>query len=79
MELIKLKKSDLSITPLAFGAWAIGGWIWGGGITCVLAGARNPEQIIENAGAMSFTLTEDEMNFISGELAELNLETSPKT
>lgn len=30
MEFIKLKKSDLKISPIAFGAWAIGGWMWGG-------------------------------------------------
>jgi aryl-alcohol dehydrogenase-like predicted oxidoreductase len=26
----KLGKSDLHITPIVFGAWAIGGWMWGG-------------------------------------------------
>lgn len=26
----KLGNSDLMITPIAFGAWAIGGWMWGG-------------------------------------------------
>lgn len=26
----KLGKSDIVVTPLAFGAWAIGGWMWGG-------------------------------------------------
>ena len=30
MELIKLKKTDIEISPIAFGAWAIGGWMWGG-------------------------------------------------
>lgn len=30
MELRKLGKSDVKVTPLAFGAWAIGGWMWGG-------------------------------------------------
>jgi aryl-alcohol dehydrogenase-like predicted oxidoreductase len=30
MELRKLGKSDVSVTPMAFGAWAIGGWMWGG-------------------------------------------------
>lgn len=22
--------SDVKVTPMAFGAWAIGGWMWGG-------------------------------------------------
>ena len=30
MEKVTLGKSDLKVTPIAFGAWAIGGWMWGG-------------------------------------------------
>jgi aryl-alcohol dehydrogenase-like predicted oxidoreductase len=30
MELRKLGNSSVNVTPLAFGAWAIGGWLWGG-------------------------------------------------
>lgn len=30
MELRKLGKSEVTVTPMAFGAWAIGGWMWGG-------------------------------------------------
>jgi aryl-alcohol dehydrogenase-like predicted oxidoreductase len=30
MQLKQLGKSTVKITPLAFGAWAIGGWLWGG-------------------------------------------------
>ncbi|HEC42807.1 MAG TPA: aldo/keto reductase [Bacteroides sp.] len=30
MALIKLGNTDLEITEIAFGAWAIGGWMWGG-------------------------------------------------
>lgn len=30
MELKTLGKSDIKVTPIAFGAWAIGGWMWGG-------------------------------------------------
>lgn len=30
MELKNLGNSDVKVTPLAFGAWAIGGWMWGG-------------------------------------------------
>jgi aryl-alcohol dehydrogenase-like predicted oxidoreductase len=30
MEYRTLGKSSVKVTPLAFGAWAIGGWMWGG-------------------------------------------------
>jgi aryl-alcohol dehydrogenase-like predicted oxidoreductase len=30
MEYRKLGNSDVKVTPIAFGAWAIGGWMWGG-------------------------------------------------
>jgi len=30
MRLVPLGKSDVRITPIAFGAWAAGGWMWGG-------------------------------------------------
>ncbi|MFN8207720.1 MAG: aldo/keto reductase [Bacteroidales bacterium] len=30
MEYKQLGTSDLRVTPIAFGAWAIGGWMWGG-------------------------------------------------
>lgn len=30
MEYKNLGKSDVKVTPIAFGAWAIGGWMWGG-------------------------------------------------
>lgn len=30
MELKKLGNSSVKVTPIAFGAWAIGGWMWGG-------------------------------------------------
>src|SRR5689334_19668615 len=30
MELRRLGQSDVMVTPMAFGAWAIGGWMWGG-------------------------------------------------
>ena len=43
------------------------------GITCVLAGARNPEQVVDNAGATRFSLTEEEVGFINGELDKLEL------
>ncbi len=30
MELRQLGASDVRVTPIIFGAWAIGGWLWGG-------------------------------------------------
>lgn len=30
MELRKLGQSDVLVAPMAFGAWAVGGWMWGG-------------------------------------------------
>lgn len=30
MEYKKLGNSNVKVTPIAFGAWAIGGWMWGG-------------------------------------------------
>ncbi len=30
MRKVNLGKSDVEITPIVFGAWAIGGWFWGG-------------------------------------------------
>lgn len=30
MELKQLGNSKIKVTPIAFGAWAIGGWMWGG-------------------------------------------------
>jgi aryl-alcohol dehydrogenase-like predicted oxidoreductase len=30
MKARKLGNSDVLVTPMAFGAWAIGGWMWGG-------------------------------------------------
>jgi len=30
MEYRRLGQSDIIVSELAFGAWAIGGWLWGG-------------------------------------------------
>ena len=30
MPYIKLGNSDLKVSEICFGAWAIGGWLWGG-------------------------------------------------
>ena len=44
------------------------------GITSVLAGARNPEQIIDNAGAATFRLTGEELKLINKYLDDLKLD-----
>lgn len=48
------------------------------GIACVLVGARNAKQVADNAGALSFTLTSDEMNTIT-ELADQYMAPSLET
>jgi len=44
------------------------------GITAVLAGARNARQVEDNAGALKFTLSEEEMQEINSNLNKLELE-----
>ena len=43
------------------------------GITCALAGARDPDQVMDNAGALNFSLSDVEIGFINDELARLEL------
>ncbi len=43
MEKVKLGTSDVEVTPLTFGAWAIGGWFWGG------AGEKESVHALETA------------------------------
>jgi len=45
------------------------------GITCALAGARNPAQTLENIGAIRFRLTPDEINLINKYISELQIDT----
>lgn len=45
------------------------------GITCVLAGARNQEQVLDNIKAVDFSVTGEEMNRINDIISELKLET----
>jgi aryl-alcohol dehydrogenase-like predicted oxidoreductase len=44
------------------------------GITTVLAGARDAQQVKDNAGALNLTLTEEEMQEINSKLDKLKLE-----
>jgi aryl-alcohol dehydrogenase-like predicted oxidoreductase len=41
------------------------------GISVALVGARNPEQAVQNARAMDFKLTFEEVDFINKQLREL--------
>jgi aryl-alcohol dehydrogenase-like predicted oxidoreductase len=45
------------------------------GITCALAGARNPEQVIENVGATRFRLTDEEIIKINKYISGISLDT----
>ena len=45
------------------------------GITCALAGARNPAQVLENIGGSDFVLSADETSEINIYISELKLET----
>jgi Predicted oxidoreductases (related to aryl-alcohol dehydrogenases) len=45
------------------------------GITCALAGARNPAQVLENAGAVQFSLTTDEIKSINNYLSDIQINT----
>jgi len=44
------------------------------GVTAALVGARNPEQVEDNAGALNFELSQEEMDSINSFVRELNLE-----
>jgi aryl-alcohol dehydrogenase-like predicted oxidoreductase len=44
------------------------------GITCALAGARNPAQVMDNIGAASFILSKYEINLINSIIADFTLE-----
>jgi aryl-alcohol dehydrogenase-like predicted oxidoreductase len=45
------------------------------GITCVLAGARNPLQVLDNVKAVEFRLSTEEMKRINELIADLKIET----
>lgn len=152
MEYRKIGTSELEITTLTYGSWAIGGWMWGGadnkkailaysplqrgiltgkikpehsfnsgdsrpntpyyqepnfsriasfienirsiaesknislaqlvlnwtmhqpGITSVITGARNPQQVEDNAYAASVKLSSEEINMINQELDKITIE-----
>jgi aryl-alcohol dehydrogenase-like predicted oxidoreductase len=45
------------------------------GITCALAGARNPAQVLENKGAADFMLTHDEIENINTYISDIKIDT----
>jgi aryl-alcohol dehydrogenase-like predicted oxidoreductase len=44
------------------------------GITCALAGARNPSQVLENIGATDFRLTEEEISSINNLIDDIQID-----
>ena len=64
MEIRKLGDSDLEISVIAFGAWAIGGWMWGGSdskdaIKAVETAINNGMTTIDTASVYGFGLSEE--------------------
>lgn len=64
MELRKLGKTDVYVTPMAFGAWAIGGWMWGGAeeqdaIKAIQAALREGITTIDTAPVYGFGRSEE--------------------
>jgi aryl-alcohol dehydrogenase-like predicted oxidoreductase len=64
MELKQLGNSPVKVTPLAFGAWAVGGWMWGGAeeketSRAIRASYDNGITTIETAPVYGFGKSED--------------------
>jgi aryl-alcohol dehydrogenase-like predicted oxidoreductase len=64
METRKLGPSDLEITVMAFGAWAIGGWMWGGAdavdaVRAIETAIDNGMTTIDTASVYGFGLSEE--------------------
>lgn len=64
METRKLGQSDIEITVIAFGAWAIGGWMWGGAdkkdaIKAIDTAIDNGMTTIDTASIYGFGLSEE--------------------
>lgn len=64
MELRQLGKSDLKVTPVVFGAWAIGGWFWGGtddaeAVTAIRAAVDEGINTIDTAPMYGFGHSEE--------------------
>ena len=64
MELKQLGNSSVKVTPLAFGAWAIGGWMWGGAeekesLRAIRAAFENGITTLDTAPAYGFGKSEE--------------------
>ena len=64
MQLRQLGESDLYVTPVIFGAWAIGGWMWGGNdeadsIAAIQAALDNGINTIDTAAIYGFGFSEE--------------------
>jgi aryl-alcohol dehydrogenase-like predicted oxidoreductase len=64
MELKRLGNSDVRVTPIAFGAWAVGGWMWGGAeegaaLRAIRASYDNGVTTIDTAPVYGFGRSEE--------------------
>lgn len=64
MHKVQLPASDVKITPITFGAWAIGGWFWGGAeenesIKAIEAAIANGMTTIDTAPVYGFGQSEE--------------------
>ncbi len=64
MDKIQLPASDVKITPITFGAWAIGGWFWGGAeekesVKAIQAAISNGMTTIDTAPVYGFGQSEE--------------------
>jgi len=64
MEYRKLGKTDIKVSELAFGAWAIGGWLWGGAdtdeaIEAIKTAVDKGMTTIDTAAVYGFGLSEE--------------------
>ncbi|WP_372647531.1 aldo/keto reductase [Draconibacterium sp.] len=64
MNKVQLPASDVKITPITFGAWAIGGWFWGGAeenesVKAIEAAVANGMTTIDTAPVYGFGQSEE--------------------
>ena len=64
MDKVQLPGSDVKITPITFGAWAIGGWFWGGAeenesVKAIVAAISNGITTIDTAPVYGFGQSEE--------------------
>lgn len=73
MQIVKFGKTDMEITPIGFGSWAIGGSGWEPappGRNGSIVGGRRPDQVDGIVGATEFRLSDDKMGRIEGFIRE---------